>query len=70
MSDETNIETIWRAIFSGQMPELRRGNRLRAMLPAKTRCKNCNAPLDGLGSFVMRRMGRGRYHKNPRFCDF
>jgi hypothetical protein len=70
MPTEPRNEDIWRAIFYGQIPNLRRGLRLRGLIPAKTRCKNCRAPFDGPGAFLMRLMGRGRFHRNPRFCDF
>ena len=37
---------------------------------SKDRCKNCNAPFDGIGAWIARRLGRGKYGRNPRFCDF
>jgi hypothetical protein len=70
MATQPSVEDIWRAIFSGQFPALRRGHHLRGRIPAKARCKNCKAPFDGPGAFLMRWLGRGQYHRNPRFCDF
>ncbi len=70
MSSEPTLEEMWRAIITGENPIWRNGWRLRRMIPATHRCKNCNAPFDGIGSMVMRLIGRGRYNRNPRFCDF
>ena len=70
MATPPTVEEIWRAIFTGQFPETRRGQHVRGLIPAKTRCKACKAPFDGPGAFLMRLLGRGRYHRNPRFCDF
>jgi adenylate cyclase len=62
------IEQRWRALLTGtdpRMPQMRRRHR---MLPADPRCKTCNAPFAGIGGIWMRRMGRGRWEKNPSFC--
>ncbi len=63
-------EEIWRAIVTGQDPRWRKGWHLRRMIPSKTRCKNCNAPFEGIGAWWMQRRGRGQYHKNPHFCNY
>lgn len=47
------------------MPAMRRRHR---MLPSDPRCKTCNAPFAGIGGWWMRRVGRGRWEKNPSFC--
>jgi adenylate cyclase len=63
-----STEDLWRALLTGTdpgMPELRRRHR---MLPSSPRCKTCNAPFAGLGGWWMRRIGRGRWEKNPSFC--
>ena len=70
MSSEQTSEVMWRAIITGENPIWRKGWHLRRMIPATHRCKNCNAPFDGIGALVMRLMGRGRYERNPPFCDF
>jgi len=61
-------EDKWRALLTGtdpSMPALRRRHR---MLPSDPRCKTCNAPFNGIGGWLMRRTGRGRWEKNPSFC--
>lgn len=56
--------------LTGEDPLLRKGRRFREMLPGHDRCKNCRAPFDGPASWAMRLRGRGRYNRNPRFCNF
>ena len=63
-------EALWRAVLTGEHPAWRKGWRFRRLLPARERCKNCNAPFTGLAGVVMRLTGRGQYNRNPRFCDF
>ncbi len=70
MSSEPTNEELWRAVISGENPVWRKGRRLRRMIPSAHRCKNCNAPFDGIGALFMRLTGRGTYNRNPRFCDF
>ena len=57
-------------LLTGEDPTLRKGRRLREMLPGRERCKNCRAPFDGPASWLMRFRGRGQYARNPRFCNF
>lgn len=70
MSTDPAVEAMWRAVIAGENPIWRSGWRLRRMIPAEQRCKNCNAPFTGVGGLLMRLVGRGQYHRNPRFCDF
>jgi hypothetical protein len=63
-------EASWRSVLTGENPILRKGWRFRRLFPATDRCKNCSAPFTGVGAFLMRRLGRGQYNRNPRFCDF
>jgi hypothetical protein len=63
-------DALWRAVITGEHPAWRRGWRFRRLLPARVRCKNCNAPFTGVGGLVMRLTGRGQYNRNPRFCDY
>lgn len=62
-------EKMWRSILADCDPICRKGRRIFGMIPATERCKNCNAPLSGSGAVLMRQIGRGRYEKNPRFCN-
>jgi hypothetical protein len=70
MVREDVIEETWRRILTGEDPRLRRGRSVMRAIPARRRCKNCNAPFTGIASFPMRLLGRGPYNRNPRFCDW
>jgi hypothetical protein len=69
MSQPSNEET-WRALLSGQLAPWAKWRRQFILIPASHRCKNCNAPLKGIGAFLMRLIGRAPYKRNPRFCEF
>jgi hypothetical protein len=69
MASEPTAEQFWRMLLSGET-SWEEDRRRFGLLPAHDRCKNCNAPFDSIGAFVARLLGRGRYQKNPRFCDF
>ena len=72
MPDEVDSEReeMWRRILTGEDPRFRQGRRWRRMIPSRERCKNCHSPFAGVGGWLMRRLGRGRYDRNPRFCDY
>jgi adenylate cyclase len=38
-------------------------------MPSAPRCKLCLAPFNGVGGFVMRRIGFERWDKNPNLCS-
>ena len=63
-------EDTWRGMLTGEIPFYRTYRRVLGIIPSKHRCKNCNAPLDGPGGVIMRLIGHGTYHKNPRFCNW
>lgn len=69
MASEPTAEQVWHMILSGKT-SWEQDRRKFKLFPAEHRCKNCNAPLDGLWAWVARRMGRGPYKRNPRFCEF
>lgn len=69
MADKLTTEEFWQMLLSGQLSWEQDRRRFK-LLPAHARCKNCNAPFDGIGAWIARRLGRGQYGKNPRFCDF
>ncbi len=69
MATQPTAEELWHALLSGQMSWARDRRRFQ-LIPARHRCKNCNAPLTGFGAVFMRFIGRGRYKRNPRFCEF
>jgi adenylate cyclase len=66
-----NIDPLWRAIFSGEAQELRRGrNFFKLISPgANARCRICFAPFEGIAAPFVRWMGRGPWHRNPHYCD-
>ena len=66
----SRANTAWHYMITGEDPSLRKGRKLRKMLPGRQRCKNCSAPFDGIGGRLMRLMGRGQYPRNPLFCNF
>ncbi|MEO8436947.1 MAG: adenylate/guanylate cyclase domain-containing protein [Chloroflexota bacterium] len=61
-------EDRWRAMLTGTDPSMPAMRRRHRMLPSDPRCKTCNAPFGGFGGWWMRRVGRGRWEKNPSFC--
>jgi hypothetical protein len=64
------IEDMWRGALAGCGPVCAKARRLFRMIPSLHRCKNCLAPLSGGGAMLMRLIGRGRYTKNPLFCNY
>jgi adenylate cyclase len=62
---------VWRAIFSGEHPELKRGrNVLRLLSPtARNRCRFCYAGFDGFSVPLMRAIGRAQWRRNPHYCE-
>ena len=66
----SSVNTAIHYALTGEDPGLRKGRRFREMLPGHDRCKNCRAPFDGPASWAMRWRGRGRYNRNPQFCNF
>jgi hypothetical protein len=69
MPTEPTADEIWRMLLSGQF-SWEKDRRWYRLFPARHRCKNCNAPFDGIGTLVARWAGRGKYKRNPRFCNF
>lgn len=69
MSEEPTAEQVWHDLIEGEVSWAQDRKRY-GIFPAKHRCKNCNAPFDGIGASLARLNGRGRYNRNPRFCNF
>lgn len=65
---EAEIESYWKAVLSGAHPGLRRGRRFYAALPKDPRCKLCNAPFAGPGSWIGGLTGKRPSSRNPNFC--
>ena len=71
-ADQTKkFDPLWRAIFSGEHPELVRSRKLLRLLSptAHDRCRLCYAGFDGFTAPVMRVIGRGQWLRNPHFCE-
>ncbi|MEX0789380.1 MAG: MerC family mercury resistance protein [Actinomycetota bacterium] len=62
------IERYWDSVLSGAHPGLRRGRRFYGALPKDPRCKLCNAPFAGPGSWIGRLAGKRPSTRNPNFC--
>ena len=71
MSQQPETEEVWRKLLAGELT-WERDRRFFRLIPGKQehRCKNCNAPLQGIGAYAARLFGRGVYRRNPRFCNF
>jgi adenylate cyclase len=66
-----DINPMWRELFSGEHPELKRGRKMfRLMSPtASDRCRLCYAGFNGFSAPVMRALGRAQWLRNPHFCE-
>ena len=62
--------SYWYYALTGEDNAWRKDRRMHGLMPGRHRCKNCNAPFDGPAAFLMRWRGRGRYDRNPNFCNF
>jgi adenylate cyclase len=64
-------DPFWRAVLSGSKPTKRwMRQTFRLISPGVGhRCHLCWAPFEGLAAPLMRRIGRGPWRRNPRFCD-
>lgn len=67
---DLEINETWRGILLGTDPLLRRGRAIFRLLPSPPRCKMCHAPFGGIGSVVMRLLGKTPWKRNPRICGF
>jgi adenylate cyclase len=64
-------DPFWRDLLSGQIRSKLWMRRFFQLISpgAGHRCHLCWAPFDGLAAPMMRRIGRGPWRRNPRFCD-
>jgi adenylate cyclase len=69
MATEPSVEEMWRALLTGENPQMHSGRHLYGMLPSNPRCKVCNAPFGGIGAQFMRFTSKRRSKKNPNFCN-
>lgn len=64
---EANTEE-WRLMLTGDHPHMRKGREFWGHIPARERCKMCNAPYTGVGGVVSKLRGRGPSNWHPRIC--
>lgn len=61
-------EDVWRGMLLGTDGRYARTRARLKHLPSEPRCKMCAAPFGGIGHQLMKRMGRDRWAKNPKYC--
>ena len=68
---DPKVEEVWREFLAtGEITKERRQRTFFRYLPRNPRCKNCNAPFQGLGSPLVRLIYNKRPSKmNPRLCN-
>ncbi len=78
MTDRELADEVWYWYLTGKnkvgfpkefLRDLNRLGRLFGMLPGKSRCVECNVPLDGAGAWVMKPFGYGPSVLTPRLCN-
>jgi len=69
--NEIMIEHLWRTyLTTGVYEKERRQRQLFRLLPATSRCKNCYAPLRGVGSSIVKLVyGKKASNLNPQLCN-
>jgi len=55
-------------MLTGDHPQMKSGRRFWSHVPARERCKMCNAPYTGVGGVVSQIRGRGPSNWHPRVC--
>jgi adenylate cyclase len=63
------VEELWRAALTGENPVYRRPRKVLQHIPSSPRCEFCAAPFRGIFVPLMRRMGRGQWPRNTRYCS-
>lgn len=68
---DPEVEQVWRSfLVAGEVTQERRMRTFFRWLPKDPRCKNCNAPFEGIGSrFVKMVYGKRPSKSNPRLCN-
>jgi len=65
------VEGFWRTyLTTGEFEKERRQRQLFRLLPGSPRCKNCYAPFQGTGSFIVKTIyGKEPSNLNPQLCN-
>ena len=66
---EDGNEALWYQVFQEGHPVLLGKQKRFLMLPGRSRCKLCYAPLTGIGGWITRRLGLEPSSRNPFFCN-
>jgi adenylate cyclase len=68
---DPQVEARWRSFLEkGEISHERRMRAIFRWLPKNPRCKNCYAPFEGIGAFLVRTVYGKRPSKlNPRLCN-
>ena len=64
------VEERWRRYLMGEDPAPRSWRSVWSRLPRAPRCELCAVPFGGPFAPALRMLGRKRFAKNPRYCDF
>lgn len=67
--NEYTDKILRRLLIDGPRPASRFLRHIMALIPSGPRCKICNCPFHGVGGFLMRLVGKGKWSKNPRYCE-
>ena len=70
MTKKKTPEEMWHGILTAEYPIYLKYKHLLRRIPSNDRCKNCNAPFNGIGGLFMRLLAHGPYNKNPHFCNW
>jgi adenylate cyclase len=70
-SQDAMVEEFWRSyLTTGEHEKERRQRQFFRLLPGTPRCKNCYAPFQGAGSFVVKVFyGKQPSRLNPQLCN-
>lgn len=70
MADQDPVANTneWRALLTGEAPQLRNVRRFWQRVPAAPRCKVCASPTHGIGGALARLMWHGPMRDNPLLC--
>ena len=66
---EHGNEALWYQVFQEGHPVLLGKQKRFSLIPSRSRCKMCYAPLTGIGGWITRRMGLEPSSRNPSFCN-
>src|SRR5438045_7590299 len=64
------VEERWHRYLMGEDPAPRSWRSVWSKLPRAPRCELCAVPFGGPFAPALRMLGRKRFAKNPRYCDF